>query len=168
MVSLPILDTVFLAGFEAIFGPSIVSWEPRGNELSEHYSFNVRENLHWKTSICCFMCCQKVKKHQDIPVATQSMMEQTLVYNALYDGLVQHDDFKFDIQKEYIQTLSGEKEAFLGAIAANYLTGLIDVRLGMVDMVGEETEGSGLWIGYGHIIFCRRKRPGCFDSRGHQ
>ena len=64
-----------------------------------------------------------------------------MVYNALYDGLVQHDDFKFDIQKEYIQTLSGEKEAFLGAIAANYLTGLIDVRLGMVDMVGERTEG---------------------------
>ena len=23
-------------------------------------------------------------------------MEQTMVYNALYDGLVQHDDFKFD------------------------------------------------------------------------
>ena len=59
--------------------------------------------------------------------------EQTLVYDALYEGLLEHPNYKFvGIQREHIQTLSGEKEAFFGAIAANYLTGLIDVRLEMV------------------------------------
>ena len=64
--------------------------------------------------------------------------EQNQVYEALWQGLIDHPNFKFvGLKRNDIQTLSGEKEAYFGALAANYLKGLIDVRLTM----GESNEG---------------------------
>lgn len=60
--------------------------------------------------------------------------EQEAVYDALYIGLIQHPSFVFQSMKRRdIATLSGELEAFYGAIAANYIQGLIDVELNIID-----------------------------------
>ena len=59
--------------------------------------------------------------------------EQIAVYQALYDGLMESESFVFTgMQPEDISTLSGELEGFYGAVAANYLTGLVDSRMRMV------------------------------------
>jgi golgi apyrase len=56
--------------------------------------------------------------------------EQEAVYDALYQGLINHPFFVFKgIDRKDIATLSGEMEAFYGAIAANFLQGVIDTTL---------------------------------------
>ncbi len=56
--------------------------------------------------------------------------DQEAVYDALYEGLVSSKTFVFSsLKRSDIATLSGELEGFYGAIAANYLTGIIDANL---------------------------------------
>ena len=58
--------------------------------------------------------------------------EQKAVYRALYDGLMESESFVFTgMQPEDISTLTGELEGFYGAVAANYLQGLVDSRMRM-------------------------------------
>lgn len=59
-----------------------------------------------------------------------SESEQTAVYDSLYLGLMESDRFVFKgMQREDIATLSGELEGFFGAVAANYLQGIVDAQL---------------------------------------
>ena len=59
--------------------------------------------------------------------------EQTILYDAMYQGLQQHPLFPFRLQRHDIATLSGELEGFYGVVAANYLQGIIDVNLQVVE-----------------------------------
>jgi Golgi nucleoside diphosphatase len=69
--------------------------------------------------------------------------EQNLVYDALYQGLTESPLFVFTaLQRENIATLGGEEEALYGAVAANYLKGVVDVKLHMINKDGSiENEG---------------------------
>lgn len=56
--------------------------------------------------------------------------QQAAIYDTLHEGLMQHSQFVFRNMKRHdIETLSGELEAFYGAVAANYLQGTIDTSL---------------------------------------
>lgn len=56
--------------------------------------------------------------------------EQEAVYDALYEGLMESDRFVFrGMGRGDIATLSGELEGFYGAVAANYLQGIVDAEL---------------------------------------
>lgn len=56
--------------------------------------------------------------------------EQEAVYDALYDGLMASERFVFKgMRRGDIATLSGELEGFYGAVAANYLQGIVDAQL---------------------------------------
>lgn len=56
--------------------------------------------------------------------------EQEAVYDALYTGLMENEAFVFrSMEREDIATLSGELEGFYGAVAANYLEGIVDAEL---------------------------------------
>jgi Golgi nucleoside diphosphatase len=56
--------------------------------------------------------------------------EQNAVYDALYQGLIDDQSFVFrGIQRKDISTLSGQMEAYYGALSANYILGLIDSEL---------------------------------------
>jgi len=62
-----------------------------------------------------------------------NLSEQEAVYDALYDGLIGEDSFVFTgFQRKGIATLSGEMEAYYGALAANFLQGIIDTELRLV------------------------------------
>ena len=64
--------------------------------------------------------------------------EQEAVYDALYEGLMEYDSFVFrSMQREDISTLSGELEGFYGAVAANFLVGVIDTKLRTKDSKGD-------------------------------
>ena len=69
--------------------------------------------------------------------------EQELVYDAMYDGLINSSDFVFKgLERRNIATLGGEEEALYGAVAANYLKGIVDVKLHMIQKDGTvEDEG---------------------------
>lgn len=78
--------------------------------------------------------------------------DQEAVYDALYEGLVSSKTFVFSsLKRSDIATLSGELEGFYGAIAANYLKGIIDANLhtirkskdGSKEFVEEEEEYHG-------------------------
>jgi hypothetical protein len=90
-----------------------------------------------------------VKYHKTTPVkyqATAGMRlleetEQKAVYDALYQGLVQAETFVFEgMQREDIATLGGDLEGFYGAVAANYLQGMIDTKL---RLTSQESETQG-------------------------
>jgi len=75
--------------------------------------------------------------------------QQTDVYDAMYQGLKQHDDFVFGLHRDDIATLSGDLEGYYGALAANYLHGTINAELelvpdsgvvGALDMGGSSTQ----------------------------
>jgi Golgi nucleoside diphosphatase len=81
--------------------------------------------------------------------------EQEAVYDALYQGLMESDTFVFrGMKRGDIATLSGELEGFYGAVAANYLQGIVDAELklstdsehsqfgpvGALDMGGSSTQ----------------------------
>lgn len=56
--------------------------------------------------------------------------DQHELYNVIYESLLRHDEFVFDsFQRSDIDTLSGVWEGLYGAIAVNYLKGIIDVNL---------------------------------------
>ena len=56
--------------------------------------------------------------------------EQDEIYDALYEGLMDHPDFVFTgTRRDDIGTLSGDLEGFYGAVAANYLQGTINADL---------------------------------------
>jgi hypothetical protein len=62
-------------------------------------------------------------------------VEQELVYDALYQGLVQAETFVFErMQRTDIATLGGDLEGFYGAVAANYLQGMIDTKLRLISI----------------------------------
>lgn len=59
--------------------------------------------------------------------------EQEAVYDALYKGLLESHRFVFwSMERGDIATLSGELEGFYGAVAANYLQGIVDAQLRFV------------------------------------
>jgi len=56
--------------------------------------------------------------------------EQEAVYDALFEGLKESDKFVFSsTTRQDIATLGGDLEGFYGAVAANYLKGVIDIKL---------------------------------------
>ncbi len=56
--------------------------------------------------------------------------DQHELYNVIYESLLSHDEFVFNsFQRSDIDTLSGVWEGLYGAIAVNYLKGIIDVNL---------------------------------------
>lgn len=65
-----------------------------------------------------------------------SLEDQSLVYNALHTGLMEQVDYgRFvftNLKRDDIMTLSGEREGFYGAIAANYLRGVVDAELRVI------------------------------------
>ncbi|KAG7352089.1 GDA1/CD39 nucleoside phosphatase family protein [Nitzschia inconspicua] len=70
--------------------------------------------------------------------------EQEAVYDALYQGLMEHPSFVFKgMERKDIATLSGEMEAYYGALAANFLQGVIDTELRLTASVApsEKTDG---------------------------
>lgn len=69
--------------------------------------------------------------------------EQEAVYDALYEGLIASDTFVFNATtRQDITTLGGDLEGFYGAVAANYLKGMINVKLQtVVDDDAEENHG---------------------------
>jgi hypothetical protein len=81
-----------------------------------------------------------------------SESEQDAVYDALYEGLIDASSFVFrEMKRDNIATLSGELEGFYGAVAANYLQGLVDTNMrlvrsddhgpiGALDMGGSSTQ----------------------------
>lgn len=59
--------------------------------------------------------------------------EQELVYDAIYTGLKEHPNFVFKhMQRTDIGALPGSVEALYGAVAANFLKGVVDVHLHML------------------------------------
>lgn len=63
--------------------------------------------------------------------------EQLMVYDALYEGLMEqrvpNGQFTFEnLKREDVMTLDGEREAYFGAVAANYLRGVIDAELRVI------------------------------------
>lgn len=59
--------------------------------------------------------------------------EQEAVYDALFQGLMESESFVFrGLERGDIATLSGELEGFYGAVAANYLQGIVDAQLRFV------------------------------------
>ena len=68
--------------------------------------------------------------------------EQDAVYDALYQGLMESDKFVFrGLARDDIFTLGGDLEGFYGAVAANFLEGLIDTSLGAVGGSNETNHG---------------------------
>lgn len=60
--------------------------------------------------------------------------EQHAVYDSLYEGLLENENFVFTgMQREDIFTLGGELEGFYGAVAANFLKGMVDTKLGTTE-----------------------------------
>lgn len=57
--------------------------------------------------------------------------EQEAVYEAMHEGLMEQDDFAFKraLRRSDISTLSGELEGLYGAVAANYLRGIVNAQL---------------------------------------
>jgi apyrase len=65
--------------------------------------------------------------------------EQEAVYDALYQGLIESDKFVFESTTRHdIATLGGELEGFYGAVAANYLKGVIDIKLNTIGSDGDD------------------------------
>lgn len=64
-----------------------------------------------------------------------SSQVQEKMYDKLFDGLMEDNRFAFRnaLKREHIGTLGGSLEAFHGALAANYLEGLVDVNLQLLE-----------------------------------
>jgi len=69
-----------------------------------------------------------------------SPQTQKQVYDNLFDGLTEDEGFAFRnvTKRDQVGTLEGHLEAFYGAMAANYLEGLIDVNLRLTDDGGND------------------------------
>jgi GDA1/CD39 (nucleoside phosphatase) family len=76
---------------------------------------------------------------------------QGRMYDALYEQLAGSPRFPFSVRREDVATLSGDEEGFFGAVAANYLEGVIRADLtldpgagkpivGALDMGGSSTQ----------------------------
>jgi len=69
--------------------------------------------------------------------------EQTRVYDALHTGLLEQvasGRFTFtNLERENVMTMNGDREAFYGAVAANYLRGVVDAELRVI--VPPENDG---------------------------
>jgi len=56
--------------------------------------------------------------------------EQTEIYDSLYEGLIENSNFVFrNFERGDILTIGGDKEGFYGALATNFLKGIIDTTL---------------------------------------
>jgi hypothetical protein len=97
-------------------------------EVAEHmlplfeYAATVIPSIHHATT--------QVKYQATAGMRLLTPEGQEEVYDALYQGLIEAPTFVFEsIQRHDIATLSGELEGFYGAVAANYLKGIIDANL---------------------------------------
>ena len=76
-----------------------------------------------------------------------SLEDQSRVYDALHAGLyeqVENGRFTFtNLARKDVMTLNGEREAFYGAVAANYLRGVVDAELRVIVPPDEEETDSG-------------------------
>ena len=64
--------------------------------------------------------------------------QQVAVYDALYQGLMESESFVFKgMKREDVDTLSGDLEGYYGAVAANYLSGVIDANLHLISKHGD-------------------------------
>jgi len=71
-----------------------------------------------------------------------SESEQDAVYDALYEGLMEAPSFAFrGMKRSDIATLSGELEGFYGAVAGNYLQGLVDTNMRLLRSHHEHEHG---------------------------
>ena len=69
--------------------------------------------------------------------------EQDAIYNALYQGLIEDSRFVFSgMQRKDIETLSGELEGLYGAIAANYLRGIVRADLRLIAATNNRTDNN--------------------------
>ena len=67
--------------------------------------------------------------------------EQEAIYDALYQGLLEAPTFVFRGMKRHdIATLGGDLEGFYGAVAANYLEGIIDANMRLVHQEGRDND----------------------------
>jgi len=66
--------------------------------------------------------------------------EQDAVYDSLYEGLIESDTFVFPLERSDIATLGGDLEGFYGAVAANYLKGVIDTKLRMKPILKQDSD----------------------------
>ena len=80
-----------------------------------------------------------------------SQSEQEIIYDALYEGLIEYKttahlestetQFAFAaFRRKDVYTLNGEQEGFFGAVAANYLRGVIDAQLKVIVHDDDENE----------------------------
>ncbi|KAL9179749.1 hypothetical protein ACHAXT_007719 [Thalassiosira profunda] len=65
-----------------------------------------------------------------------TLEDQSRVYDALYEGLTEQvatGRFAFaNLRREDVMTLDGEREGYYGAVAANYLRGVVDAELNII------------------------------------
>ena len=74
--------------------------------------------------------------------------EQDAIWDSLVQGLAEHHNVPFIIQKENFGTIDGHREAYYAVLASNYIAGSIDGNLvqtgvpmiGALDMGGSSTQ----------------------------
>lgn len=68
--------------------------------------------------------------------------EQEAVYDAMYRGWMQDPDFAFKhaLRRTDIATLTGDLEGYYGAVAANYLKGIVNAKLELVVPSSQQEE----------------------------
>lgn len=94
--------------------------------------------------------------------------EQHAVYDALYEGLMESQIFTFRrLRREDIRTLSGDKEGFYGAVAANYLKGVVDARLQLKGAGGGQSETASGMLDGDDCVGCGQDLESEHDSQHH-
>ena len=77
-----------------------------------------------------FWTMTKVKYGATAGMRLVDKTEQRVVYDSLYGGLISSGRFKFSsMKRDDVDTLGGKIEGFYGAVAANYLKGVISTDL---------------------------------------
>ena len=136
------------------FAPSSQEEQTNGNNHNENQSLNATHVAHHMLPLFDYASIIIPQQyHSTTPVriaATAGMRlvspdEQILVYDALYEGLMEQQapngQFTFlNLKRDDVMTLDGEREAYFGAVAANYLRGVIDAELRVIVPSDEEEE----------------------------
>ena len=96
--------------------------------------------------------------------------EQVAVYDALYDGLVESERFVFrSMKREDVATLDGVSEGLYGAVAVNYLKGVVGADLkvkGTPQAAAVNGDGSGSGNGNDEHVLHHNGPLGALDMGG--